>query len=88
MINWAENASRRMLHVYLASIMDDTEVCFILQFLGLEELGVSALLLEHLLHKALVCSFWEPALFIQQSENTRGAGLHTEATIHTLLHEI
>ena len=58
--------------------MDDAEICFILQFLGLEELGVIALLLEHLLHKALVCGFREPALLIQRSEDTRGAGLHTE----------
>lgn len=64
--------------VYLASVMDDAEVGFILQFLGLEELGVIALLLEHLLHKALVCGFWKPALFIQQSKDTRGGGLHME----------
>lgn len=44
--------------------MDDAEVSFILQFLGLQELGVSALLLEHLLYKALVSGFGEPALLI------------------------
>lgn len=67
--------------------MDDTEVSFILQFLGLEELGVSALLLEHLLHKALVGGFGEPAFLIQKSEDTRGTGLHTDRRVQILLYE-
>lgn len=72
---------------YLAGVMDDAEVGFILQFLWLEELGVSALLLEHLLHKALVGGFGEPTLLIQQSEDTRRTGLHTEESALILLHE-
>lgn len=59
--------------------MNDTEICFILQFLGLEELGMCSLLLEHLLHKALVCSLGEPALLVQQSEDSRGTGLNTQS---------
>lgn len=67
--------------------MDDTEVCFILQFFRLEELWVSALLLEHLLHKALVCCFREPTLLIQQSQDTRGTGLHTGGRAQVSVHE-
>lgn len=65
-------------HVHLASIVDDTEVSFILQLFGLEELGVIALLLEHLLHKAFVSGFGEPAFLIQKSQDTRGTGLHSQ----------
>ena len=55
--------------------MDDAEVGLILKFLGLEELGVRALLLQHLLHKALVRGLGEPALLIQQGQDTRGVVL-------------
>lgn len=65
-------------HVHLASIVDDTEVSFILQLFGLEELGVIALLLEHFLHKAFVSGFGEPAFLIQKSQDTRGTGLHSQ----------
>ena len=59
--------------------MDDAEVGLILKFLGLEELGVRALLLQHLLHKALVRGLGEPALLIQQSQDTRGTCLGRRA---------
>lgn len=61
--------------------MDDTEVSFVLQFLGLEELWVSTLLLEDLFHKALVGGFGEPAFLVQKSEDTRGTGLHTDRSL-------
>lgn len=65
-------------HVHLASIVDDTEVSFILQLFGLEELGMTALLLEYFLHKAFVSGFGEPAFLIQKSQDTRGTGLHSQ----------
>lgn len=49
--------------------MNDAEVNIILKFLGLLELGVCSLLLNHFLYKALVCGFGEPALFIQQGQD-------------------
>lgn len=63
---------------HLASIVDDAEISFVLQLLGLLKLGVSALLLHHLLHKALVGSFGEPALLIQQGQDARRARLEKE----------
>lgn len=60
---------------HLASIVDDAEISFVLQLLGLLELGVGALLLYHLLHEALVSGFGEPALLIQQGEDARGTCL-------------
>lgn len=56
--------------------MEDAEVGLVLQLLGFKELGVTALLLEDLLHKALVGGFREPALFVQESQDTRRTGLH------------
>lgn len=53
----------------LSSIVNDAEVNIILQLLGLLELGVCSLLLNHFLYKALVCGFGEPALFIQQGQD-------------------
>ena len=55
--------------------MNDAEVSLIFQFLGLVELGVGALLLQDLLHKALVSGFGEPALLIQKGQDARGASL-------------
>lgn len=73
-----QDKNQHVQHVHLASIVDDTEVSFILQLFGLEELGVTALLLEHLLHKAFVSGFGEPAFLIQKSQNTRGTSLHSQ----------
>lgn len=56
--------------------MHDAEVDVILKFLGLLELGVCSLLLNHFLYKALVRGFGEPALFIQQGQDARRAGLN------------
>lgn len=53
----------------LSSVMKNAEVNVVLEFLGLLELGVCSLLLDHLLHKALVGGFREPALFIQESQD-------------------
>ena len=66
--------------------MDDTKVSLILQFLGFKEFGVCALLLQHLLHKALVCGLGKPALLIEQSKNTRGTGLETKE-VQISMHE-
>lgn len=49
---------------YLSSIVHDAEIHIVLEFLGFLELGVRALLLNHLLYKGLVCGFGKPALFI------------------------
>lgn len=59
----------------LSSIVHDAEINIILEFLGLLELGVRPLLLNHFLYKALVCGFGEPALFIQQGQNSWRTGL-------------
>lgn len=59
----------------LSSIVHDAEVNIILKFLGLLELGVCSLLLNHFLYKALVCGFGEPALFIQQGQDPWRPGL-------------
>lgn len=65
----------RMKLTNLASVVDDAEVGLVLQLLGLEELGVAALFLEDLLHKALVGGFGEPALLVKEGQDTRRAGL-------------
>lgn len=64
-----------MLILYLASIMYDTEVSFVFQLLWLLKFGVGALLLYNFFHKAFVCCFWEPTLFIQQGQYTRRPSL-------------
>lgn len=48
----------------LSSVVDDAEISIVLEFLGFLELGVCALFLNHLLHKAFVRGFGEPALLI------------------------
>ena len=60
---------------YLARIMQDTEVGLIPKVPWPLEFGVTTLLLGYLLHKGLVRGFWEPALLIQQSQESRGVGL-------------
>lgn len=55
---------------YPPGIVDDAEVGLIFKLAGLLELGVSALLLDQLVYKGLVCGFWEPALLIQQSQHS------------------
>ena len=55
--------------------MQDTEVGLIPKVPWPLELGVTTLLLGHLLHKGLVGGLWEPALFIQQSQESGGVGL-------------
>lgn len=64
-----------LLIPYLASIMYDTEVSFVFQLFWLLKFGVSALFLNNFFHKAFVCCFWEPALFIQQGQYTRRPSL-------------
>lgn len=56
--------------------MHDAEVDVILEFLGLLEFGVCSQLLNHFLNEALVRGFGEPALFIQQGQDARRAGLN------------
>lgn len=63
---------------YLACIMQDTEVGLIPKVPWPLEFGVTTLLLGYLLHKGLVRGFWEPALFIQQSQESGGVGLTIE----------
>ena len=60
---------------HFASEVDDAEIFFVLQLLGLLELGVGVLLLHHVLLEALSRGFGEPALFIQQGKNARGPAL-------------
>lgn len=55
--------------------MYDTEVSFVFQLFWLLKFGVGALFLYNFFHKAFVCCFWEPALFIQQGQYTRRASL-------------
>lgn len=56
--------------VYLSGIVDDAEVSLIFQLAGLLELGVCALLLDKLFYKGLVRGLGEPALFIEQCQNS------------------
>ena len=65
----------RVCAPHLASVVDDAEICLVLQLLGLLELGVSALLLHHLFHETLVRGFGEPALLVQQGQDARRACL-------------
>lgn len=55
---------QEMKQTYPPSIMNDAEVGFVFELAGLLELSVSALLLDQLVHKSLVCGFGKPALFI------------------------
>lgn len=65
---------------HLSSVVDDAEICLVLQFLGFVEFGVRPLLLQDLLHKALVCGFGEPALLVQQSQDSWRTRLETQNT--------
>lgn len=60
---------------YLASIVNDGEVSFPAWLLWTEEFWMAALLAGQLLYKRAVCCPGEPALFIQQGQNTRRVGL-------------
>lgn len=60
--------------------MQDTEVGLIPQVSGALELGVAALLLGNLLHKRLVSGLGEPALLIQQGQETWRVGLASRGT--------
>lgn len=60
--------------------MDDAEICLVLQFLGFVEFGVRPLLLQDLLHEALVRGFGEPALLVQESEDSWRTRLETHNT--------
>ena len=62
---------------YLAGVVDDAEVGLVLELARLLELGVRALLLEHLVYEGLVCGLGEPTLLIQQGQHSWGVGLHT-----------
>lgn len=63
------------MQTYLASIVNDAEIGFVLQLPRFLELAVSSLLLHQFVHKSFVGGFWEPALFIQQSQHARRIGL-------------
>lgn len=60
---------------HLACIVQDAEVRLIPQVSGALELGVAALLLGYLLHKRLVRGLGEPALLVQQGQETWRVGL-------------
>lgn len=60
---------------HLAGIVQDAEVGLISQVPGALELGVAALLLGNLLHKRLVRGLGEPALLVQQGQETWRVGL-------------
>lgn len=51
--------------------MDDGELSFVLELLGLLKLGVVALLCAQLLHEGRVCGLGEPALLVQQGQHAR-----------------
>lgn len=55
---------------YLPGIVDDGELGFVLELLGLLKLGVVALLRAQLLHEGLVRGLGEPALLVQQGQHT------------------
>ena len=59
----------------LARIVQDTEVGLVPQVPRPLELGVASLLLRHLLDEGLVRGLREPALFVQQGQESRGVSL-------------
>ena len=65
--------------------MNDAEVGFVLELTRFLELGVCALLLLHFVNKGFVGGFGEPALLIQQSEDTGGVRLRREKSIEYTL---
>lgn len=58
--------------------MYDTEVSFVFQLFWLLKFWVRALFLNNFFHKAFVCCFWEPTLFIQQGQYARRPSLKEE----------
>jgi len=62
--------------------VEDAEVRFVLELSRLLELGVCALLLQHLVYEGLVGGLGEPALLIQQGEDPRGVGLRKRNKKH------
>ncbi len=58
--HWFSQGARQ----HLSSVVDDAKVRLVLQFLGFVEFGVRPLLLQDLLHEALVRGFGEPALLV------------------------
>ena len=60
---------------HLAGVVQDAEVGLISQVPGALEFGVAALLLGDLLHKRLVRGLGEPALLVQQGQETWRVGL-------------
>lgn len=53
-----------------AGVVDDAEVGLIFELAGPLKLGMCALLLDQLVHEGLVCGLREPALLIQQRQNS------------------
>lgn len=70
----------RGAHQHLSSVVDDAEISLVLQFLGFVELGMRSLFLQDLLHEALVRGFGEPALLIQESQDSWRTCLETQNT--------
>lgn len=71
---WETNLVQMMFKThngsYFASIVNDTEVGIIFELLGFLEFWVVAQFLNNFLHKGFVCGFREPALLIQQSQDS------------------
>jgi hypothetical protein len=62
--------------------VDDAEVGFVFQLARLLKLGVGTLLLNQLFNKCFICSFGEPAFFIQEGQHARGIGLRMRGSEH------
>lgn len=60
---------------YLASIVNDREICLPAWLLWSEELWMAALFCRQFLHKGAIGRPGKPALLIQQGQNTRWVGL-------------
>lgn len=64
-------------------VVDDAEISFVLELTWLLELGVSAQLLQHLIHERLVGGLGEPALLVEQSQDPRRVRLKGQDLLKT-----
>ena len=69
---------------YLASVVNNREVCFWAELWDLE-LRMFSVFFDDFVYIRFVCGFREPAFFIQQSKQTHGLKIKHAATEHDAL---
>lgn len=72
------NADRR-LHIHLSSVMQQRKLRLVFQLLRLREFYVASLCVDEFFDEGHVCSFGEPALLVQEGQDTRGVVLQAKA---------